>query len=328
MYEAWGRRKALKQGGAGFADSEPLAWMNRGYTGHEHLLQLKLINMGGRVYDPVLGRFLHPDPHIQAPDNPLNLNRFAYCMNNPLVYTDPNGEFVFVAALIGLAVSAAIDYGVQVAMNYAQGYRGADAWFGQVDFVDVTISGVVGFLTAGSAASIKLADAGVKTASGFSRFLTKPATKQFIKHGSKILAASVDFKPAEGWTVVGDDEKKVLDVGIHLATSYTVDWAGQKVSKQFSDKYVRKKRIEYDRALKDCALKSELDRIRTNFEISQRINSFNSIFPKMRGEFLPMPEILNPMDDLMKAPLNHFPNAIIEHSFDDVNGEHWHINWY
>ncbi|MFO7938971.1 MAG: RHS repeat-associated core domain-containing protein [Bacteroidales bacterium] len=102
-YDAWGRRKALKQGGAGFADSEPLAWMNCGYTGHEHLLQLKLINMGGRVYDPVLGRFLHPDPHIQSPDNPLNLNRFAYCMNNPLIYTDPDGEFwhIIIGAAIG-----------------------------------------------------------------------------------------------------------------------------------------------------------------------------------------------------------------------------------
>ncbi|GAB6013453.1 RHS repeat-associated core domain-containing protein [Viscerimonas tarda] len=33
----------------------------RGYTGHEHLPEFSLINMNGRVYDPVLGRFLSPD---------------------------------------------------------------------------------------------------------------------------------------------------------------------------------------------------------------------------------------------------------------------------
>ena len=40
---------------------------NRGYTGHEHIDEMGLIHMNGRVYDPVLGRFLSADPNIQAP---------------------------------------------------------------------------------------------------------------------------------------------------------------------------------------------------------------------------------------------------------------------
>jgi RHS repeat-associated protein len=32
--------------------------LTRGFTGHEHLDQVGLIHMGGRVYDPELGRFL------------------------------------------------------------------------------------------------------------------------------------------------------------------------------------------------------------------------------------------------------------------------------
>jgi len=64
---------------------------DRGYTGHEHLDKFDLINMNGRVYDPWLGRFLSPDPFVQAPDYSQNYNRYTYALNNPLKYTDPSG---------------------------------------------------------------------------------------------------------------------------------------------------------------------------------------------------------------------------------------------
>jgi RHS repeat-associated protein len=63
----------------------------RGYTGHEHLNNLGVIHMNGRVYDPVLGRFLSPDPIVQAPHDTQGFNRYAYVRNNPLRYTDPSG---------------------------------------------------------------------------------------------------------------------------------------------------------------------------------------------------------------------------------------------
>lgn len=64
----------------------------KGYTGHEMLDAFEIINMNGRIYDPVIARFFSPDPYVQAPQNPQNLNRYSYCLNNPLVYTDPSGE--------------------------------------------------------------------------------------------------------------------------------------------------------------------------------------------------------------------------------------------
>ena len=64
---------------------------HRGYCGHEMLPDFGLINMNGRVYDPLLGRFLSPDPYVQDPLNPQCYNRYAYCMNNPVNYTDPSG---------------------------------------------------------------------------------------------------------------------------------------------------------------------------------------------------------------------------------------------
>lgn len=43
--------------------------IDRGFTGHEHLDAFGLINMNGRIYDPVLGRMLSPDNFVQAPGN-------------------------------------------------------------------------------------------------------------------------------------------------------------------------------------------------------------------------------------------------------------------
>jgi RHS repeat-associated protein len=49
-------------------------------------------DMNGRLYDPVVGRFLSPDPVVQDPSFTQSLNRYSYCLNNPLKYTDPSGE--------------------------------------------------------------------------------------------------------------------------------------------------------------------------------------------------------------------------------------------
>ena len=67
----------------------------RGFTMHEHLEKFGLINMNGRIYDPTLGMFLAPDNYVQADESVAGYNRYAYCMNNPLKYTDPSGEFIF-----------------------------------------------------------------------------------------------------------------------------------------------------------------------------------------------------------------------------------------
>jgi len=62
-----------------------------GFTGHEHLYELDLIHMQGRVYDPTIGRFLQADLVVQAPGQILSYNRYAYVWNNPGAYTDPSG---------------------------------------------------------------------------------------------------------------------------------------------------------------------------------------------------------------------------------------------
>jgi len=41
--------------------------------------------------DPLVGRFLNADPYVQMPDFSQNYNRYTYCLNNPLKFTDPSG---------------------------------------------------------------------------------------------------------------------------------------------------------------------------------------------------------------------------------------------
>ena len=66
--------------------------IDKGFTFHSHIDHLNLINMGGRMYDPVVAQFLSPDPYVQMPENSLNFNRYSYALNSPLMYTDPTGE--------------------------------------------------------------------------------------------------------------------------------------------------------------------------------------------------------------------------------------------
>jgi RHS repeat-associated protein len=61
------------------------------FTGHEQDAEQSLINMGGRMFDPRTGRFLSPDPVVQAPFYGQNYDRYAYVFNNPLRYIDPSG---------------------------------------------------------------------------------------------------------------------------------------------------------------------------------------------------------------------------------------------
>lgn len=110
-YDSWGRlRDPLTQALFELDIRLTLVLGDRGYTGHEHLPEFGLINMNARLYDPVVGRFLSPDPYVQAPDFSQNFNRYSYALNNPLRFTDPNGEFAFIPFLVAAVVGGAINW--------------------------------------------------------------------------------------------------------------------------------------------------------------------------------------------------------------------------
>ena len=89
-YGAWGRRRD-KDTWQYTLSGEPDLLAGRCFTAHEELPWFNLVNMNGRLYDPTVGRFLSADPVVQSPTNTQNFNRYSYCLNNPLKYTDPSG---------------------------------------------------------------------------------------------------------------------------------------------------------------------------------------------------------------------------------------------
>jgi RHS repeat-associated protein len=88
-YDVWGKRR-YTTGAPDLSDSI-VSQVDRGFTNHEHLEELALIHMNGRLYDATIARFVSADPIIQDPMSTLAFNRYAYVDNNPMTYTDPTG---------------------------------------------------------------------------------------------------------------------------------------------------------------------------------------------------------------------------------------------
>ena len=88
-YDAFGQRRALP--GTSLQSSGQTDPLLAGFAGLEDDSSLGLVNARGRMYDPRIGRFLSPDPYVQAPFWSQGWNRYAYVLNNPTSLLDPTG---------------------------------------------------------------------------------------------------------------------------------------------------------------------------------------------------------------------------------------------
>jgi RHS repeat-associated protein len=88
-YRPYGGRRRVSSTGAPITTAPPLG--RDGFTGHEHDDELGLVNMRGRMYDPVIGRFLTADPLILGPLRRQTYNAYSYVFNNPATMVDPSG---------------------------------------------------------------------------------------------------------------------------------------------------------------------------------------------------------------------------------------------
>lgn len=116
-FDAWGNLTHFKVDGIDKNVNEfnNLSLIDRGYTSHEHFTEVGIIHMNGRLYDPLLRRFLNADEFIQDPNNTQNYNKYGYVMNNPLMHNDPSGEIMgwddaLIAIGIAIFTSVATDY--------------------------------------------------------------------------------------------------------------------------------------------------------------------------------------------------------------------------
>jgi RHS repeat-associated protein len=156
-----------------------------GFSGKEKQTtsDINYMDFGSRMYDDFLGRWFTHDPMAEEY---YPLSPYAYCGNNPVISIDTDGEFFWIVVAV-VVIYAAVDYGVQVYNNYQKGYTGSKAWFGEIDFVDVALSGLAG---------------------GLSFYC--PALIPYINYGMPFVKNAIDYTPNGQWkTVFGSGEHKI-----------------------------------------------------------------------------------------------------------------------
>ena len=194
------------------------------FTG-QRLDDTGLYYYNARYYDATIGRFISADTIVQDITNPQTLNRYSYCLNNPLKYIDPSGHWswgwlktlakvavgVLTVVGIGVAIAAAatvVGVIVNAAITVTQVVVGVIA-------TEVTAGGIVGLL---HAAEI-LAPIAVMAAAS-SPLIQPPGAQDNSPDGSQGVASSgfkSDLQGLGGWVWTGPD---VIDAN---GIGYTFD---------------------------------------------------------------------------------------------------------
>ena len=89
-YDAWGNHTTTWHTGMGtdlFADYNPFR-----YRGYYYDTETGWYYLQSRYYNPAWGRFLNADGYVNANGDLIGFNMYAYCGNNPIMFTDPFGE--------------------------------------------------------------------------------------------------------------------------------------------------------------------------------------------------------------------------------------------
>ena len=82
------------------------------YAGEYYDDELDMIYLRARYYNPQIGRFTSLDVEEGEISNPLDMNRYVYCRNNPVKYVDPSGlwvETAFDIASFGISIKEVWD---------------------------------------------------------------------------------------------------------------------------------------------------------------------------------------------------------------------------
>ena len=104
-YDAYGKRR-FPNGQDDTGNTLAGATTSYAFTGHEYLDGLGLVHMNARLYDPLLGKFISADGRDGDSGKPQDLNRYAYVLNNPLMFVDPTGFGPHVAFQNGWSMGA------------------------------------------------------------------------------------------------------------------------------------------------------------------------------------------------------------------------------
>lgn len=95
-YDPWGATKVLNPNGSSNSSSSFIGNINPlRYRGYYYDTETGFYYLESRYYDPTIGRFISADEFVTTDSSSiLSANMFAYCENEPISRSDPNGKFV------------------------------------------------------------------------------------------------------------------------------------------------------------------------------------------------------------------------------------------
>ena len=88
-YDAWGKvtENATSADTQNITETNPIR-----YRGYYYDTETRLYYLKSRYYDPAVKRFLNADGLVSTSVEDAAKNMFAYCLNNPVIYADPEGD--------------------------------------------------------------------------------------------------------------------------------------------------------------------------------------------------------------------------------------------
>ncbi len=214
-YDAWGKRRV--PGDDATPDELDGKVDNRGYTGHEMLDQLDLVHMNGRVYDPLLARFLSADPLVQDPENGQSYNRYSYVLNNPTNLTDPSG---FCSKGKSEVTGSAICYSMASAANAYERLNVSGSNLTQLTATDAGGNVVAKAVTTASGMGGATRGKGNLAARDADSANTAPATQGYIGMGADGVPYRYEgpaAKPKSTWQKVKDGAGDFVEGALHAA---------------------------------------------------------------------------------------------------------------
>ena len=180
------------------------------YRGYYYDTETGLYYLNSRYYDPSVGRFINADDISYIRPTDINgLNLFAYCGNNPVMYTDPDGTFI-ISLIVGLTVSFAIGFTVStVSQGIQYGWQNINWGQSVVDGLFAVASTALAATGIGLIGSI-----GIGAVMGFGQYAIDSAFHgEALTWGGALLAIGLGAV-AGGLSGAGASNGKVLADGM------------------------------------------------------------------------------------------------------------------
>ncbi|HHJ36053.1 MAG TPA: hypothetical protein ENJ87_09845, partial [Gammaproteobacteria bacterium] len=194
------RQENWENGDAAYKASLSVVTFNttdRGFTDHEQVDDFELIQMKGRMYDPVIGRFISPDDFVQFPNFSQSYNRYSYVLNNPLTHQDESGEFIVSGTIAVFVIASRVYSAYDIATNGVE--EAKTALDENVSTGDRVVAGLaLGSRFVGGKVGNTLFKGAARHAKGVTRYVANAATKAAAKAKDIATAASKKVKATVG----------------------------------------------------------------------------------------------------------------------------------